>query len=133
LAIIVLGLVETTGQVIQIHVPDPGPMLPAGIGQWIITWQAVRVRADVGRALDVVMTTADVGAATGNADVAQRQLQAVVGAHVVVGEGVLGAAHAPDEGTGPILGHGLGDLVAAVTPDPGDALDFVRRPFGDFL
>ncbi len=45
---------------------------------------------------------------------------------------VLGAAHAPDEGRGTLLGEGLGDLLQLLARNARDAFDFLRRPLGDF-
>ena len=45
---------------------------------------------------------------------------------------MLRAAHAPDEGRGPLLGEGLGDLLQLLAGNPGDALDLFGRPLGDF-
>src|SRR5690606_2455385 len=93
----------------------------------------VRVGTDVGRALHVVVTTEDVGTAARHADVAERELQAVVGTHVVGADGVLRAAHAPDEGAGTALGQGPGDLQQRITRHAGDPLDFLRIPLLDLF
>ena len=44
----------------------------------------MRQDAEVGSALDVVVAAEDVGTATGNADVTERELQGAVSAGVVV-------------------------------------------------
>ena len=67
-----------------------------------------------------------------DADVAGCEQQVAIGADVGGADGVLGAAHAPDEGRGPLLGEGLGDLLQLLAGNAGDALDFFRRPLGDF-
>src|SRR5690606_5543811 len=83
------------------------------------------------RPLHVVVATEDVGAATGHADIAQRQLQAAEGAHHGVANGVLGLAHAPDDGAGPVLGHGLGNLVDLGFGHAAGLFDLLRRPGHD--
>ena len=90
-------------------------------------------RTHIGGALHVVVATENIGAAAGNAHVAERQLQGAIGARVVVADGVLGAAHAPDKGAGAIVGHGLGGGKNLPFRHAGDALDFSRVPFLDFL
>ncbi len=76
------------------------------------------------------MAAEDVGAATGFADVTERQLQCAVGAGVVVADRVLGAAHAPDDGARPVLGHHLGSLLAVFRRYAADVLDNIGRPVG---
>src|SRR5699024_5311832 len=109
------------------------PVFPGAFGQAVIARQRMRLRADVGGALDVVVAAEDVGAAAGNADVAQRQLQDAVGARIVVANVVLSRAHAPDQGAGAVFGQRLGRLVQLLLGHAGDALDLARRPVGDFL
>ena len=108
-------------------------MLPGAGGQAVIAGQAVRQHAHVGGALHVVVAAEDVGAAAGNADIAERELQHAVGAGVAVAVGVLGAAHAPDEGAGPVLVQHLGDALELRAGHAGDLLGLFRRPLHDLL
>ena len=64
----------------------------------------------VGCPLDVVVAAEDIGAAARHPDVAQGQLQNTEQPDGVAGHVMLGDAHAPDDGAGPVLCHGLGDL-----------------------
>jgi hypothetical protein len=74
----------------------------------------------------------DVGAAARHADVAERELQHAVGARVVVADGVLRAAHAPDDRAGLVLGHGLRRELDLLRRNAGHVLLDFRRPLGDF-
>ena len=73
-------------------------MLPRALRQAIVTRQRIRIGADVGGALHVVVTAEDIGAATGDTHIAQRQLHNARGPHHGIGNGVLGLAHAPHQG-----------------------------------
>ena len=132
LAILVVGhVIETALDPCRIKIPDPSPVSPGTGSQAVVAGQRIGEHAEVGRALHVVMTTEDVGAATGYTDIAECQLERAVGPGVVVADRVLGAAHAPDEGAGTVVGHRLGCRIHLVLRYPGDALDLVRRPLGD--
>ncbi len=87
----------------------------------------------VGCALDVVMAAEDIGAAARHPDVAQGQLQDTEQPDGMAGDMMLGDAHAPDDGAGPVLRHGLGDLVDLVFRDAGDVFNLFGRPFFHFL
>ena len=95
---------------LEVDAPDLGEVLPRAFGQAVVAGQRVGVGADVGGALHVVVAAEDVGAAAADADVAQRQLQQARGAHDGVADGVLGLAHAPDDGARAVLRHDGGDL-----------------------
>src|SRR5690606_31663453 len=84
-------------------------------------------------ALHVVVAAEDIGATARYTDVAQRQLQDAVGTHVVVADMVLRAAHAPDQGAGPVFGHGLGNLVHFFPGDAGHVVHHLGRPLPDLL
>src|SRR5690606_15625132 len=99
--------------------------------QAVVARQAVCNHAEVGCALNVVVAAENVGAAAGHPDVAKRKLQGAVGAGVVVAVGMLGAAHAPDQGSRPVVGERAGDAPQLRTWNAGDALGLFRRPLGD--
>ena len=56
------------------------------------------------------MAAEDVCTTAGHADVAQGELQQAGGADHGMANGVLGLTHAPDDGAGPVHGHGFGGL-----------------------
>jgi len=89
--------------------------------------------AEVGGPLHVVMAAENVGAAAGLAHVAQGQLEVAVGAGVVVADGVLDAAHAPDEGARTVFIHEFGGLVDQLFWYAGHPLHLLRGPVGDLL
>ncbi len=78
------------------------------------------------------MAAEDIGAATGNTHIAQRQLERAVSAGIVVTDSVLGAAHTPDEGAGTVIRHRLGCREDLVFRHAGDIFDFLGIPFPDF-
>ena len=118
LGFLVAARVEAPLHPVVIHAPDTRPVFPGTGGKTVVARQRVTQYAKVGRALDIVVTAEDIGAATGYPHVAQHQLEYAVGTGVVVADGVLGAAHAPDKGAGFMRGH-----------DFGGALDlFFRHP-----
>ncbi len=119
------GLVlEAAHQIVVADVPDAGPVLPGSFREAVVAGQGVHQNAEVGGALHVVVAAEDVGAAAGHADVAQRELQDAVGAGVVVAVGVLGAAHAPDDGARLVGCHRAGDAAQLGAGHAGDALGF---------
>ena len=79
------------------------------------------------------MAAEDVGAAAALADIAQRELQQTGSAHDRVADAVLGLTHAPDDGAGTVLGHGLGNLVTGRFIDTAGLFDLVWRPFAQAL
>ena len=113
-----------------VDAPDRGPVLPRAGGEAVVAGQRIGVRADVGRALHVVVAAEDVGAAAGDADVAERELQDARRADHRVADRVLRLAHAPDDRRRPVLGHHLGDLEHLRLGHAADLLDLVRRPLG---
>ena len=124
--------VEARLQIIVFDLPDARPVLPGAFDQTVIERQRHDIEADIGRALHVAVAAEDVGAAAEGADIAGRQQQVAIGADVGGADGVLGAAHAPDEGRRLLLGEGLGDLLQLLAGNAGDALDLFRRPLRDF-
>ena len=58
-----------------VDAPRGREVLPRAGGKAIVARQRVRIRADVGRTLHIVVAAEDVGAAAGLADVAQCELQ----------------------------------------------------------
>ena len=125
--------IEARDQPVVIQVPHLRPMLPGPFGQTVIAGQCVRQHAEVGRTLHIVVAAEDVGAAAGDTHVAERQLEGAVGAGVVVADGVLSAAHAPDEGTGAVVRHRLGSGEYLVLRHAGHPLHLVRRPLHHLL
>ena len=124
--------VETRLQVIVIDFPDTGPMLPCAFDETVIKRQRRDIEADIGRALHVAVAAEDVCAGPVRADVAGREQKIAVGADVGSADGVLRAAHAPDERRRLLFGERLGDLLQLLAGNTADALDFFRCPFGDF-
>ena len=119
-------------QVVIIDLPDTRPMSPRAFHQPVIERQRRDIEAHVGGALHVAMATENIGTAAKDADIAGREQQVAIGAHIGGAHRMLGAAHAPDEGRRTFLRKGLGDLAQLGTRHAGDALGFFRRPFGDF-
>ena len=87
--------------------------------------------AQVRRPLHIVVAAEDVGSAALATHVPERQLQDAVGPGVVVALGVLGAAHAPDDGARTVVGEGPRDAAELRARHARDALDLVRIPLGD--
>ena len=83
-------------------------------------------------ALHVVVAAEDVRSATGRAHVAKGELQDAVRTGVVVAVRVLRAAHAPDHGTGTVVGHCPRDALKLAAGCAGDPLDLIGCPLGDF-
>ena len=123
---------EPAQQVIVIDVPDTRPMLPRASRQSVVPRQRVGQNAHVGRALDVVVATENIGAATRRAHVAQSQLQDAVCTRIVVAVGVLRAAHAPNHGAGAIVGKGPGDAAKLGTGNAGHPFGLFGIPLFDF-
>ena len=105
-------------------------MLPGPLSQAVIAGQRIGVGTDVSRSLHVIVTAENVGAATGYADIAKRQLQNARGAHDGVACSVLGLAHAPDDGRRTVLGHHLGSHVDPRFGHAAGLFDLVGRPLG---
>ena len=76
------------------------------------------------------MAAKDVGAATGLAHIAQGQLQNARGAHHGVADGVLGLAHAPNDGARAVFMQPRGHLGHLFGLDAAGLFDLVQRPFG---
>ena len=101
-------------------------MLPPALRQAIITGQRRDIQTEIRRALHVAMPAEDVGPGTRRTDVAGRQQQVAIGAHVRRADRVLRAAHAPDEGRRLLRREGLGDPLEVRLRNAGDALDLGR-------
>ncbi len=112
-----------------VDAPDLAPMLPRAFGDAVVAGQRIRVRADVGRALHVVVAAIDVRAAAGDADVSERELQDARGAHERVADGVLRLPHAPHDRRRPVLRHRFGRGIDVGFGNPGHFRDLVGRPF----
>ena len=108
-------------------------MLPRARGQAIVPRQRVRQDAEVGSALDVIVTAEDVGAAARFTHVTQGQLEVTVGTGVVVANGVLSTTHAPNEGARSVICHDLGSLVDQLFTHASHIMSDVGRPVGNLL
>ncbi len=79
------------------------------------------------------MAAEDVGAASGLTHVAKGQLEVTVRTGVVVTDGVLRAAHTPDEGAGTVIRHHFGGLVHELLSNTSHVVHHVRRPVGNLF
>ena len=120
---------EAAEHIVVIDIPDTGPVLPRAGLQAVVARQCVGKDAEIGRALHIVVAAEDVRSATGLAHVAERQLQNAVGPGVVVAVGVLGAAHAPDNGAGTVIYQRPCDPAQLRARNPGNALGLFWGPF----
>ena len=118
---------------LEINTPGLGEVLPRALNNAVVTGQRVRVRADIGGALHVVVAAEDVGAATRLAHIAQRELQDAGGAHHGVAGGVLGLAHAPDDGARPALVEHGGNLDHLRFAHATGFFNLVWCPFGEHI
>ncbi len=116
---------------VVIDAPHRGIVLPRTGGQAVVARQRIGVRADIGGALHIVVTTEDVGAAARLADIAQRQLHDARRAHDGVADGVLGLAHAPHQRARAVHRHHLGDLAHLRLGHATHFFDLIRRPLGE--
>ena len=132
LAVLVLDDGKAALDIVDIGFPDAGPMAPGTGAQAIITRQGMRQHAQICGALHIVMATENIGSAARLAHVAQRQLQDAIGARVVVAIGMLRATHAPDDGTGTILGQRARYAPELRAGNAGNMLNLLRIPIGDF-
>ena len=118
---------------LEVHTPHVGEVLPRTFGQAVVAGQRVGVGAHIRRALHVVVTAEDVGAATALAHVAQGQLQDAGGTHHGVADGVLRLAHAPHDGARAAVGQHLGDLEHLFFLDAAGLFHLVGCPLGHDL
>ena len=126
--IVLLAHVKAGFQPFVIHVPDAGPVFPGALGKAVIAGKGMAIGAHVGCALHVVVAAEDIGAAAGHPDVPQGQLQDAGQPNGLGADVVLGDAHAPDDGAGPVFRHGLGDLIHFVFRYAGHVFHHVGRP-----
>src|SRR5207237_3035237 len=89
--------------------------------------------ADIGSALDVVVTTENICAGSGLADVSGEQEGNAARPHVGGADCVLGLAHSPDQRRGLLRGEHLGNALKLRAGHAADAFDLVRRPLLDLL
>src|SRR3990172_8525460 len=85
------------------------------------------VRADVSRALDVVVAAVNVRTAAALAGVAERELQRVVAANIRGAVMMLRATHAPDQRARSVLRHYFGDLIDKLLRRTGNVGHDIRR------
>ena len=108
-------------------------MLPGAFGKSVVEGQRHDIEADIGRALDVVVTTENICAGSGLADVSGEQEGNAARPHVGGADRVLGLAHAPDQRRGLLRGEHLGNALKLRAGHTADAFDLVRRPLLDLL
>ncbi len=116
-----------------IHTPNRAPVLPRAFGKTVVPGQRFRIGADIGRALDIVVTAEYVRPAAGNANVAERELEDAKRAHIGVTDRVLGDAHAPNHRARTVLVHGLCHIEHVLLVHPGDIGYALGSPLHDFL
>ena len=124
---------EARLQVLHVGAPDVRPVVPRPGAQAVVAGQGVGQHAEVGGALHVVVAAEDVGAAARHAHVAEHQLQGAVGARDRRAVGVLRAAHRPDDGARPVVGHRPGDALQLGRGHAGDVLHRVRVELGHLV
>src|SRR5262245_38945422 len=108
-------------------------MLPGAFGEPVVERQRHDIEAEIGGALNVTVAAEDVGAVAEAADIAGSEEDRAEGAHVGGTDGMLGGAHAPDQGRRSLLGEDLGDALELRLRNAGHALDLVGRPLFDLL
>jgi hypothetical protein len=86
-------------------------MPPGVLGEAVVEGEGGDIESDVGCALHVVMTAEDIRTVTEAADVAGGEHQDATGANIGCADGVLGLAHAPDQGRRFFRGKDLGDTL----------------------
>jgi hypothetical protein len=108
-------------------------MLPGGLGQAVVERQVRDIEAEVRCALYVGVAAEDVGARARLADIAGGEAGDAEGADIGCADRLLRRAHAPDYRRRLLVGEEVGDPLQLFARHPGDALDFLGRPLGDFL
>ena len=126
-------LVEPRLQPLVGNIPDAAPMPPRAFDEAVIERQGRVIEAEVRRALHVGVAAEDVGAGARRADIAGGEAGDAEGAHVGGADGVLGGAHAPDDGRRLLRREQLGDAPQLRAGHARDALHLLRIPLGDFL
>ena len=122
-------LVEAPDEIVVRHVPDARPVLPGARRETVVQGQVGDIEPEVGRSLHVAVAAEDVGPGAVGTAVAGGEQQVAVSPHVGGADRVLGAAHAPDEGRGPLGGEDFRDPAKLRFGHAGDALDFGRVVF----
>src|SRR4029077_11327227 len=116
-----------------IDLPHAAPMSPGIRGKAVVKRQRRPIATEIGRTLDVVVATEDVGAGSDMADIAGGEQQDAARTHVGRPERILGLAHGPDQGGGLLRGEDLGNALDLPFLEAGDALPLIRRPLLDLL
>ena len=116
-----------------IHLPDPAPMPPCVLGKAVIEGQSCHIEAEIGSALDIGVTSEDVGAAAGMTHIAGGGQQDAACSHICRTDGELRLAHRPDECRRLFVGEDVRDVPDLRFRQAGDALDLVGRPFRDLV
>ncbi len=109
------------------------PVPDDAFDQAVIERQRHHIEAEIGRALHVGVAAEDVGSGAGRADIAGGEEQRAECAHVGGADGVLGGAHAPDQGRRLLRREGGGDPLELRRRNAGDTLGLFRRPLLDRL
>src|SRR6266436_9780698 len=123
------GLVQEPGEhPVIIDLPDAAPMLPRVLRKAVVERQRRYIEPEIGRALDVVVATEDVGAGADVTDIAGGEQQDAARAHVGGAERVLGLSHRPNQSGGLLRGEDLRDALDLRFRQAGHALDLGRRP-----
>ncbi len=129
----VLRRLEAALEIGIVDFPNPAPVPPGAFGQAVIERQRADIEAEIGGALHVAVAAEDVGADADAADIAGGEQRDTEGADVGGADGVLGRAHAPDQGRRLLGREQLGDTLKLGARHAGDALDLFGRPLVDFL
>ena len=118
---------------VKVHTPDLGKMLPGALCQAVVTGQRIRVRANIGSTLYIVVAAEDIGATAGHTHIAQHQLQDARRTHHGIACGVLGLPHTPHNGGRAVLRHHLCGHIHTGLWHAASFLHFVRRPLSHDL
>ena len=114
----------------KVHTPCCREMAKGTFCDAVITWQRIGVTTYIGNALHVIVATENIGTSTALANIAQSKLQDTRCPHHGVTNGVLGVAHAPNQGTGTVFSHGFGNVEAGCFVNAAGLQHLVRCPFG---
>src|SRR5690349_14037947 len=108
-------------------------MLPRALADAVVTRQRLRAAADIRHSLNAIVAAEDIAAAAGLAHVAEDHLRMAISPNDVGCISVLPAAHGPDDGAGPVLGHRPGYPFDVRRRDTSNISDCLGVVLGDFL
>jgi hypothetical protein len=106
-------------------------MPPCILGEAVVERQCRHIETEIGRALDVGVSTENIGTGSGMANISGNEQQDAAGANVRSAGGELGLPHGPDQGRRALLGEYFGDALDLRLRQTGDALHFSGWPFLD--